>query len=151
MKRGQFVRLFISETSTAIWVIAAAKEMTLHISSQVEDSTTKDTTGDWVENEVTATSYDIQTNALVLSDDDTLYRDGMSSIAFGLEEAENWLDDRVLYWSINNVSGTNNRTKGSLICKGQCKATSLNISAQNKQNATYSVTFNGYGVMSLTD
>lgn len=151
MKRGQFVRLFIGTGDTSMTVVGAAKELTLHISSQVEDSTTKDTTGDWVENEVTATSYDIQTNALVFSDDDPLYMDGTAAIAMGIDQVEMWLSDIQLVWSINNVSGTNNRTKGSLICKGLCKATSVSISAQNKQNATYSVTFNGYGAMSLTD
>jgi hypothetical protein len=51
----------------------------------------------------------------------------------------------LLYWQIANVSGANNRTKGSVIVSGQCRITSLNINAANRQVATYDTSLAGYG------
>lgn len=146
MTRGQFIRLFLGEAAASTQVLAAAKELTLHVSSTVEDASTKDTTGSWLEQEVTATSFDIQTNALILAEDDEL-----ATGANMLADFEGWMDaeDQTLYFSINNVSSTNNRTKGTAICSGQCKLTSLQINAQNKQNASYSATLNGYGALTI--
>lgn len=139
--KGQFVRLVVMDTSTPA-VIAAAKELSLHVSLTLEDSTTKDTTGDWQVQEPTAINYDISTNALVesgetitslvegygLSDLMTLYEAGQS---FG--------------WKIANTSGDNNRTIGSAIAQGNALLTTLSINAPNRQVATYTAQLTGYG------
>ena len=140
MKKGQYIRLLVSVAANPSTVVAAAKQMALHGSAQTEDSTTKDTTGTDLEYEVTGQSYDITGSGLVLSPDDTLLTG-----AVGLNDFENWIKDQLLNWKICVMEGTNNRTVVETIASGQGKLTNLQIQAQNKQNATYNYTINGYG------
>ena len=140
MQKGQYIRLLLSTTSNNSKVIAAAKQMTLHASAQTEDSSTKDTTGNALEFEVTGQTYDITGGGLVLTPNDTLL-----SNAVGLNNFESWLQDQILYWRICVMNGDNNRTVVEEIAHGQGKLTNLQIQAQVKQNTTYSYTINGYG------
>lgn len=145
MKKGQFIRLLVSDTNNTEKVMAAAKELSLHLSATIEDSSTKDTTGDWVENEITALSYDISSSSIVIEEDDSL-----ATSANGLKDVESyWQDGDCLYWLIANMSGTNNRTKGTTICSGRAYLTSLTINAANKQNATYQMSLQGYGDITI--
>ena len=49
--------------------IAMAVNATFHISTQLEDSSTKDSVGDWQEQDVTGLSWDAQTESLVTLED----------------------------------------------------------------------------------
>lgn len=143
MKKGQYIRLLIGEAANALTVIGAAKEMTLHVSSAIEESSTKDTTGDYQEQEVTGLSYDISSQQLVLEEDDTLESNGVNT----LETL--FLAGTRIYWKIANVSGTNNRTVGTSIASGTGYIQQLTINAQNKQNATAQISITGYGEMTI--
>lgn len=143
MKKGQYIRLLIGEAANALTVIGAAKEMTLHVSSAIEESSTKDTTGDYQEQEVTGLSYDISSQQLVLEEDDTLESNGVNT----LETL--FLAGTRIYWKIANVSGTNNRTVGDSIASGTGYIQQLTINAQNKQNATAQISITGYGEMTI--
>lgn len=145
--RGQFVRLFVSDVSNPAFVIAGAKQLSLHVSMSVEDSTSKDTTGDWVVNEPTALNYDISTTALVQSSETITSSVGAQNLNSLMEF---WEDNEILYWQITNVSGDNNRTKGAIIASGQCIIQSLTINAPNRQNATYQASLAGYGIYSVS-
>ena len=140
MKKGQYIRLLVSVAANPSTVVAAAKQMALHGSAQTEDSTTKDTTGTDIEYEVVGQSYDITGSGLVLTPNDTLLTG-----AVGLNDFENWIKDQLLNWKICVMEGTNNRTVVEEIAHGECKCTNLQIQAQNKQNAQYNYTLNGYG------
>ena len=142
MQKGQYIRLLVSIAANPSTVVAAAKQMALHGSAQTEDSSTKDTTGNALEYEVTGQSYDITGSGLVLTPNDTLLTG-----AVGLNDFESWLQDQVLNWKICVMEGTNNRTVVETIASGQGKLTNLQIQAQNKQNATYNYTINGYGAI----
>ena len=142
MQKGQYIRLLVSLAANPSTVVAAAKQMALHGSAQTEDSSTKDTTGNALEYEVTGQSYDITGSGLVLTPNDTLLTG-----AVGLNDFESWLQDQVLNWKICVMEGTNNRTVVETIASGQGKLTNLQIQAQNKQNATYNYTINGYGAI----
>ena len=142
MQKGQYIRLLVSLATNPSTVVAAAKQMALHGSAQTEDSSTKDTTGNALEYEVTGQSYDITGSGLVLTPNDTLLTG-----AVGLNDFESWLQDQVLNWKICVMEGTNNRTVVETIASGQGKLTNLQIQAQNKQNATYNYTINGYGAI----
>ena len=142
MQKGQYIRLLVSLATNPSTVVAAAKQMALHGSAQTEDSSTKDTTGNALEYEVTGQSYDITGSGLVLTPNDTLLTG-----AVGLNDFESWLQDQVLNWKICVMEGTNNRTIVEEIAHGQGKLTNLQIQAQNKQNATYNYTINGYGAI----
>lgn len=146
--RGQFIRLFLSSdaTSTPSAVIAAAKTLSLHVSVTLEDSTTKDTEGSWTSQVPTGISYDISSSALVRGNDTIT-----SSVdAKDLAGVEGIFDTGVaVKWQIANVSGANQRTKGSIIASGKAIITQLQITAQNRQAATYQTTLNGYGALAV--
>ena len=139
--KGQFVRLIIMDTSTPA-VISAAKELSLHLSLTLEDSTTTDTTGDWQVQEPTAINYDISTNALVESGEAiTSSVDG-----YGLSDLMTLYEaGQPFGWEIANTSGDNNRTIGTVIAQGNALLTTLTINAANRQAATHTAQLTGYG------
>lgn len=146
MDKGQHIRLVIVEGSgtPTSRVVALSTDMTLHLSAQTEDSSTKDTTdtnGSWNEYDVTQRSGDISFNALV----------GVGTDAGGKSFADfiDQVSDSLINWKVVMVSGENNRTIGKTVCSGQGKLTNLQASAQNRQKATYSGTINIYGAVTV--
>ena len=142
--KGQFTRFFLSSDNTATpsAVIAAARTLSLHVSLTLEAATTKDTDGDWVLQEPTGLSYDITTGALVRSGDTITSQVAGKTLA----------DIETLYenggpakWQIANVSGDNQRTKGSVIVSGSVVLAQQSINGPNRQSADYSAQFSGYG------
>ena len=146
--KGQFVRLFLSDDNTAApaKVIAAAKTLSLHVSMSLEDATTKDTPGNWQIQEPTALNYDITTSALVRGNDTITSQVTAQDLA-SIEEI--YEAGTPVKWQIANVSGDNQRTKGTVIASGSCLLTQLSIQAQNRSNATYQATLNGYGAYTV--
>ena len=146
--KGQFVRLFLSSDNTAapVKVIAAAKTLSLHVSLSLEDATTKDTDGTWQVQEPTGLSYDISTSALVRGNDTITSQVTAQDLA-SIEEI--YEAGMPVKWQIANVSGDNQRTKGTVIASGSCLLTQLQITAQNRSNATYQATLNGYGAYTV--
>ena len=141
--KGQFVRLFLGSdnTATPAKVIAFAKSLSFHVSLSLEDATTKDTAGDWVVQEPTGLSFDISTSALVRSGDDItsqVQAQTLSDLQSIYEESA------PVKFQIANVSGDNNRTKGSVIVSGSVVITALNIQSQDRNVVTYDATLNGY-------
>ena len=146
--KGQFVRLFLSSDNSAapVKVIAAAKTLSLHVSLSLEDATTKDTDGTWQIQEPTGLSYDISTSALVRGNDTITSQVTAQDLA-SIEEI--YEAGTPVKWQIANVSGVNQRTKGTVIASGSCLLTQLSIQAQNRSNATYQATLNGYGAYTV--
>lgn len=146
--KGQFVRLFISSDNTAApaAVIAAAKNLSLHVSMTLEDATTKDTPGTWQIQEPTGLSYDITTSALVRGNDTITSSVGGKGLA-DLEDI--YQAGTPVKWKIANVSGANQRTAGAVIASGSCLLTQLTIQGPNRQNATYDAQLTGYGAYTV--
>ena len=142
--KGQFVRLFLSSDNTTApsKVIAAAKSLSLHVSMQLENATTKDTQGSWDIQEPTGLSYDISTSALVRGNDTITSSVSAQDLA-SIEEI--YETGTPVKWQIANVSGDNQRTKGSVIASGSVLLTQLTMNAANRQNATYDAQLTGYG------
>ena len=146
--KGQFVRLYLSSDNTAAptAVIAAAKQLSLHVSMTLEDATTKDTEGDWQIQEPTALNYDISTTALVRSGDTIT----SSIVGKGLADLETiYENSNPVKWKIANTSGANNRTAGTVIASGSCLVQTLTLNGPNKQNATYTASLVGYGAYTV--
>ena len=142
--KGQFVRLYLSSDNTAApaAVIAAAKQLSLHVSMTLEDSTTKDTAGDWTIQEPTALNFDISTTALVRSGETIT----SAVAAKGLADLEDIYEASTpVKFKIANTSGANNRTAGSVIISGSVIVSQLSINSPNKQNADYTASLTGYG------
>lgn len=146
--KGQFVRLFLSSdnTATPAAVIAAAKQLSIHVSMSLENATTKDTPGTWDIQEPTGLSYDISSNALVRGNDTITSAVGGKTLADleDIKEAGN-----PVKWVIANVSGDNQRTKGAVIASGSVVITQLQANAANKSNADYTATLTGYGAYNV--
>lgn len=142
--KGQFVRLFLGSdnTNTPSRVIAAARQMSMHVSLTLEDMSTKDTTGDYTIQEPTGISFDISTTALMRSGETI----ASAVDAQALSDLEDIYEDSTpVKFQIANVSGDNQRTKGSVIVSGSVIITQLTLNAQSRANADYTATLNGYG------
>ena len=142
--KGQFVRLFLGSDNTAAptKVIASATSLSLHVSVQLEEATTKDTEGNWQIQEPTGLSYDISTSALVRGNDTIT----STVAAQGLSELESIFEAGTpVKWFVANVSGANQRTAGTKLCSGSCIVQSLTLNGPNRQNATYDASLAGYG------
>ena len=142
--KGQFVRLFLGSdnTTTPSRVIAAARQMSMHISLTLEDMSTKDTPGDYTIQEPTGISFDISTTALMRSGETIT-----SAVdAQALSDLEDIYEDSTpVKFQIANVSGDNQRTKGSVIVSGSVIISSLQLNAASRSNADYNATLTGYG------
>ena len=142
--KGQYVRLFLGSDNTATpsKVIAAAKQLSLHVSMTLEDATTKDTDGDWQAQEATGLAYDISTTALIRSGDTIT----SSVAAQSLPDIEDIYEASLpVKWLIAPVSGANQRTKGTTIVSGSVVLTQLTLNGPNRQNADYSASLSGFG------
>ena len=128
--------------------VAMSTDLTFHLSATTEDSTTKDstdTTGQWTSYDVTARSGDIQFSALVaVLTGDTTDLNGKYLVDF-IDK----VSDTVVDWKLVMTSGVRNRTVGKTVCSGKGKLTNLQISAQNRQKATYSGTLNMFGPVTV--
>ena len=146
--KGQFVRLFLSSdnTATPAAVVAAAKQLSLHVSLTLEDATTKDTDGDWQIQEPTALSYDISTTALMRSGETITSSVSGKSVA-DIEDI--YEGGEPVKWQIANVSGANQRTKGAVIVSGSVIIATLTLNGPNRQNADYTANLNGYGAYTV--
>ena len=148
MDKGQHIRLVIvtgTSQSPTNKVIALATDLAFHLSAQMENSTTKDTSDGsgavWDEQEITGRTGDIQFGALIGS--------GTDASAEALNDIMTSVDDTLINWKIVMTSGASNRTIGKTICSGQGKVTSLNPQGQNRQNAQYSGTITLYGPVTV--
>ena len=147
--KGQFVRLFLGSDNTATpsKVIAGARSLSFHTSMTLESSSTKDLTGDWEYQEPTALNFDISTGALVRSGET------ITSLVDGQELADLesiYETGSPVKFQIANVSGDNNRTKGTILVSGSVVLASLTINGPNRANADYSCSLNGYGPFTVS-
>ena len=142
--KGQFVRLFLGSDNIAApsKVLASALTCSLHVSVTLEDSTTKDTTGDWIVQEPTGISYDISTSAM-MENDETITSQVQGQTIANLETIYN--NSQPVKFKIANTSGANNRTAGAAIVSGSVVITSLELQGPNRQVAQYNATLQGYG------
>lgn len=144
MRKGQYIRLLLSTAANPNKVIAASKEMKFHGSASTEEDSTKDTTGNATEYEVTELSYDITGSAVMLKPNDTLNTGAVTA-----SDLMNYFGDTLLYWRICVMEGEHNRTIVEEIFNGRAKLTNLSIQAQNKQNVTINYTLNGHGKFNI--
>ena len=137
--KGQNLRIMVGGKC-----IAMATNCTFHISAQLEDSSTKDSEGDWQEQEVTGLSWDASTDSLVtLADNGT--NGELPADIFSLI-----LNKTLVTLSFDQTAGTNNRTGQNSTIKrsGSAYVNDVQVTAQNRQNSTLSVKFTGTGALS---
>lgn len=140
--KGQNLRVMVQTGSSGNpKCIAMATTCTLHVSAQLEDSSTKDSEGDFQEQEVTGLSWDVSTESLVTLVDNgangELPQDLMSLI----------LNKTLVTLVFDQTTGTNNRIGQNSAIKRSGKAylTDYSLNAQNRKNSTLSCQFTGNG------
>jgi hypothetical protein len=120
--------------------IAAARSCSIHVAQSLEDSSTKDSTGDFGEQEVTGLSWDASSDCLVESEADEAAEGG-----FDLMDA--CLAKTLVTISFDMTSGDKNRTKGTVRYTGTAYVNDVTVTAENKQNSTVSAKFTGSGAL----
>ena len=137
--KGQNLRVMVGGKC-----IAMATNCTFHISAQLEDSSTKDSTGDWQEQEVTGLSWDAQCDALV-----TLTDNGTNG-ELATDLMRLMIAKTLVTLTFDQTAGTNNRTGQNAAIKrtGTAYINDIQITAQNRANSTFSVQFSGTGALS---
>ena len=124
--------------------IAMATSCTFHVAAQMEDSSTKDDTGNWQSQEVTGLSWDASTDSLA-----TLTDDGSNGeLLQDLFTAQIAMTPVTLTFDTTN--GTNNRVaqNGALKKSGQAYISDISITAANRADGTLTVQFQGTGALS---
>lgn len=136
--KGQNLRVMIGGKC-----IALATSCTFHIATQMEDSSTKDSEGDWAENEVVGLSWDASTDSLV-----TVDTDSTGTLVTDLFTAMISKTKVQLVFDVTN--GTKNRTATNSTIKksGMAFISDLSISAPNRQNSVLTAQFSGSGALS---
>ena len=134
--KGQNLRVMVGGKC-----IAMATSCQIHIGTQLEDASTKDSAGDWQEQEVTGLNWDATTDSLVTLEDNgtngELPQDLMSLI----------INKTQVTLSFDTTAGTNNRVGQNSVIKrsGTAYLTDYNLTAPNRQNSTLNCKFTGTG------
>ena len=137
--KGQNLRVMVGGKC-----IAMATSCQFHVSAQLESSSTKDSVGDFEEQEVTGLSWDAQTDSLVTLTDNgvngELPTDLLSLI----------INKTKVTLTFDQTAGANNRTGQNSAIKrsGEAYLTDYSLSAQNRQNSQLSCQFSGTGPLS---
>lgn len=137
--KGQNLRVMVGGKC-----VAMATSCTIHVAAQTEDSSTKDDTGDWAENEVVGLSWDASTDSLVtLTDNGTNGELPVDLLSLIINKTKVQL-------TFDTTAGTNNRTgQNSAIKKtGYAYLTDYSLTAPNRQNSTLTCQFSGTGALS---
>ena len=147
--KGQNLRIFLREAGTPSRsrAVAAATSCTLHCALQVEENTTKDTVDDWIEQEPVGLNWDVQTEALVISDD---------------EEETGFTPDQLVVGAIYQLdfartlgaTGEQNRDiddESPVNMAGLAILSDLQINSQNGELSTYTAQFTGHGELEIVN
>ena len=137
--KGQNLRILVGGKC-----VAMATSCTFHVSAQLEDSSTKDSVGDWQEQEVTGLSWDAQTDSLVTLEDNGTNGE-LPQDLLGLI-----ISKTKVTITFDQTAGANNRVGQNSAIKrtGDAYVTDVTITAQNRQNSTFSAKLTGTGPLS---
>ena len=134
-KKGQNLRMFVDGSC-----VAAEQSCTFHVGTATEETSSKDSTGNWKEEEVTQLNWDVQCDSLVVATDEG---------GKGLVDMLGLIGQTVAL-KFQETNGAQNRVEASsgISKSGNAIVADVSVSSQNKANATYSVKFNGVGALS---
>ena len=137
--KGQNLRVMVGGKC-----IAMATSCTFHVAAQMEDSSTKDDTGNWQSQEVTGLSWDASTDSLVTLTDNGSNGELPQDIFTAM------IAMTPVTLTFDTTNGTNNRVakNGALKKSGQAYISDISITAANRANSTMTVQFQGNGALS---
>ena len=134
--KGQNLRVMVGDDTEHLQCIAASTNCTLHCALQMQEDTTKDTVDDW----------DVQDEALVISDDDEEYRPGAKNI----DQLQVGRVYQLRFTRTAGASGEQNRdaVADAMQFTGYAILSDLQITSQNAEIATAHAQFTGTGELS---
>ena len=141
--KGQNLRVMVGSAEGGEKCVAMATSCQFHIATSLQDSSTKDSEGDWAEQEVVGLSWDAQTESLVTLEDNgtngELPQDLLSLM----------INKTKVHLVFDQTAGTNNRVAQNSVIKmsGWAWVNDLSIQAANRQNSTISAQFTGTGAL----
>lgn len=120
--------------------VAFATNCTVHVSLNLEESSTKDSTNNFTEQTPTGVSWDMSCDALYSVDADTSGKNGVDSLDMVLAQ------QRVLV-QFEQTQGEKNRVPvaGGVVYSGYAWVNDISINAPNRQNTSYTIQLTGDG------
>ena len=120
--------------------IAFATSCTVHVSTDLEESSTKDSTNNFREQQPTGISWDISVDALYSVDTDDSGKNAVDALDIILAQEKVGV-------TFEQTSGEKNRqtTSGNVKYTGNAWVNDVSINATNRQNASYSLQAQGDG------
>ena len=144
--KGENLRVMLGDDTDHLQCVAASTNCTMHCALQVQENTTKDTVDDWIEQEPVGLNWDVQVEALVISDDDEEYRQGAKNI----DQLQVGRVYQLRFTRTAGASGEKNRdaVADAMQFTGFAILSDLQITSQNAEIATARAQFTGTGELS---
>lgn len=133
--KGQNVRLFVEQNGVEL-CIAATSTCTLHIAADLSETTTKDSTGDWKEQETNGKSWDASADMMLVIDQTETALTGI--------DLSDMVGEKVKV-RLNITEGTKNRVIAAGLKEGYAIINDWSLDAPNRDNSTVKVQLQGTG------
>lgn len=120
--------------------VAFSTNCTVHVSANLEESSTKDSTNNFQQQEITGMSWDASADALYSVDYDAT---GMNAV----DALDLVLAQQKVEVEFDRAEGNKNReaVTGSVKYSGYAWVNDVSVNAPNRQNASYSIQLTGDG------
>lgn len=120
--------------------VAFATSCTVHVSAQLEESSTKDSTNGWQKQEITSMNWDISVDALYSVDTDATGVNGADALDLILAQQQ-------IDVEFTQAAGEKNRVPetGDIKYSGKAWVNDVSVNAPNRQNTTYTLQATGDG------
>ena len=125
--------------------VAFATSCTVHVSLNLEDSSTKDSTNNFTEQTPTGISWDMSCDALYSVDADATGVNGISALDTVLAQAKVQVQFEQTQGEKNRVAVT-----GGAVYSGYAWVNDISINAANRQNTSYTIQLTGDGQLAKT-
>ena len=120
--------------------VAFATSCTVHVSAQLEESSTKDSTNGWQKQEITGMNWDISVDALYSVDTDASGVNGVDALDLILAQQQIDVEFTQAEGEKNRVPAT-----GDIKYSGKAWVNDVSVNAPNRQNTTYTLQATGDG------
>lgn len=120
--------------------VAFATSCTVHVSAQLEESSTKDSTNGWQKQEITGMNWDISVDALYSVDTDATGVNGVDALDLILAQQQ-------IDVEFTQAAGEKNRVPetGDIKYSGKAWVNDVSVNAPNRQNTSYTLQATGDG------
>ena len=138
--KGQNLRILLGGKC-----VAFATSCTVHVSLNLEESSTKDSTNNFTEQTPTGISWDMSCDALYSVDADATGVNGINALDTVLAQAK-------VQVQFEQTEGDKNRVavSGGAVYSGYAWVNDISINAANRQNTSYTIQLTGDGQLAKT-